>query len=386
MLLNKYSTPAERARGCTFSERFSNAIDIAKNGGTITGTLTYNDGGALFSGSQKVVYNTKLGIKTISFWITLTTTTQEIIKLTSSHSISVSAGTLAATGFASPTIRVNGVATTTITTAKSFVEIDTATAIDCNDIQVGYITGYGNFIMDDLKFWTAQLTTQEALDYFANATYTYVNKLQVHYPMTMEYHDPTNLKVLDASGRGNHATYVSGLVKKQCRGYQFSTAVSKYLTVPTTVNITSSATGFTLSFFLLLNTTAVLNQRVIWQKSATDGMKILKAGATTSLQAEMISGGSLTSQLATGAVGDGRPVNFTLVHDGTIQTWYVNGVQVSQDTAAAYGSTTNAMTIGAGDGVMVDGEMYDFKCSYENWTPLQILDNYLTTRKQLNMI
>jgi len=204
--------------------------------------------------------------------------------------------------------------------------------------------------------------------------------------MTMEYHDPTNLKVLDASGRGNHATYVSGLVKKQCRGYQFSTAVSKYLTVPTTVNITSSATGFTLSFFLLLNTTAVLNQRVIWQKSATDGMKILKAGATTSLQAEMISGGSLTSQLATGAVGDGRPVNFTLVHDGTIQTWYVNGVQVSQDTAAAYGSTTNAMTIGAGDGVMVDGEMYDFKCSYENWTPLQILDNYLTTRKQLNMI
>jgi len=174
MLLNKYSTPAERARGCTFSERFSNAIDIAKNGGTITGVLTYNDGGALFSGSQKVVYNTKLGIKTISFWITLTTTTQEIIKLTSSHSISVSAGTLAATGFASPTIRVNGVATTTITTAKSFVEIDTATAIDCNDIQVGYITGYGNFIMDDLKFWTAQLTTQEALDYFANATYTYV--------------------------------------------------------------------------------------------------------------------------------------------------------------------------------------------------------------------
>ena len=210
-LLSKNSLPAEIQRGCLFSELFESSAKVALNRGTITGILTFpNPNQALFSGTQKIVYPTILGIKTVSFWITLTSTTESIIKLTSSHSISVSSGTLAATGFSSPTIRVNGVATTTITTARSFVEIDTATAIDCNDIQVGYIAAFGNFKMEALKFWTSQLTLQEALDYFQNSTFNYRNKAVLDLPMDLASYDFTNKKVLDRSGKGNDATLGDG--------------------------------------------------------------------------------------------------------------------------------------------------------------------------------
>ncbi len=197
MLKNK--NVAELARGLIESYDFSSAANIALQGGVITGTLSFNNNGALFSGSQKIVYPTKNNVKTISFWITLASTTESIMKLTSSHSISVTAGTLAATGFAAPTIRVNGVATTTITTALSFVEIDTVTAITCNDIQVGYIAAYGNFRMKDLKFWNAQLTVQEALDYYTKQTFNYMKRASVILPMTADCHDATNLRTLDRS-------------------------------------------------------------------------------------------------------------------------------------------------------------------------------------------
>jgi len=52
-LLNKYAPPAERSRGCVFAEGFENATNLAKNGGTVVGTVPIPPGkGAVYPGTN----------------------------------------------------------------------------------------------------------------------------------------------------------------------------------------------------------------------------------------------------------------------------------------------------------------------------------------------
>lgn len=129
-------------RQLIFRETFADEQSVRANGGVPSG-VTFNNGVATFNGStSKIVYPTVSGVLSVRLILTPGTTTQNILKLSSTHSISVSAGTVAGTGFASPTIYVNGVAGSTITATKVEVVITTATAIRAKDIQLGYISTY----------------------------------------------------------------------------------------------------------------------------------------------------------------------------------------------------------------------------------------------------
>jgi hypothetical protein len=82
---------------------------------------------------------------TIAFLINPTTTTESLIDLDGgTHTVSISAGTITATGFASPIIYVNGaVASTVVAGLPSFVVITTATPFAVSDLDIGRISaGY----------------------------------------------------------------------------------------------------------------------------------------------------------------------------------------------------------------------------------------------------
>jgi len=226
MLLNKYSEPAERARGCVFAERFVNAAEVVRNGGTITGTPVINQGATLDGTGDKITYLTQYGVKSIVFQIKLDSTTEDILKLSSSHSIAASGGTLTATGLSSPTYYIGGSATQTIATDWVWVAISTATAFDADDIQLGYISGYGGFEIENLKYFTEELTDQEALDYSnGGGFWNYENEAYFNLPMTLESHDPTNTRTLDVVGGGINATWSAGATaptkNTTKRGYNF---------------------------------------------------------------------------------------------------------------------------------------------------------------------
>ena len=205
--------PAEQMRGMRLVEEFWNKASMLRNRWTLTNNPLVDQGITCDGVNQKAEYAGLVNnVQSVSFWITLSSTTEDILQLSAAHSIEVAAGTLTATGWTAPTIYVNGVATATITTARSFVTVTTANPFDADDIAVGEVAAYGDLKMEDLKVWAngCVLTLQEALDYTNNATWNWENKLLCNLQFRHSDYDPTNVQTLDSSGYGNHAQLGDG--------------------------------------------------------------------------------------------------------------------------------------------------------------------------------
>lgn len=212
-LLVKNSLPAERKRNLNFAENFVNAQQIRENGGRLQGDPAVDFGAVLDGTADKITWTQDFfDVKTIVMLVKLDTTTEEVMKLSASHSIAASSGTLTATGVTSPTYYIGGSATQTIGTDETWVAISTATAFDVDDLQVGFITGYGAMTIKKLMFFKEELTDKELEDYSNGDWTSYRNQTVGDWPMTMENHDLDNLRTLDVSGNGNHLAMGTGSV------------------------------------------------------------------------------------------------------------------------------------------------------------------------------
>jgi hypothetical protein len=144
-----------------FRETLNDASSVIRNGGSIT-DCTFENGVGTFNGSSsKITYPIVRGVKSIRIILTPSSTTEDIVKLSSSHSISVSGGTISATGLSSPTVYVNGIATSTVTATRSEIVITTATAFNADDLQLGYISSYYDGTIDLIEIYNRALTTSE---------------------------------------------------------------------------------------------------------------------------------------------------------------------------------------------------------------------------------
>ena len=88
---------------------------------------------------------------TIAFWILPGSTTESLIDLDGgTHTVSISAGTVTATGWSSPTIYVNGIVSSTVVAdLPSFIVITTGTGFSVSDLDIGRISASyydGSFI------------------------------------------------------------------------------------------------------------------------------------------------------------------------------------------------------------------------------------------------
>lgn len=186
--------------------------DTSGNGysGTITGATYKNGkfGKALnFNGSTDVVdtISSISGIKTVSFWVNPSTTTQNLMDLQTTPgtmNVSVSGGTVSATGFTSPTIYVNGIVNGTVTANTwNHVEITTATAITGSAVRFGRInTTSLTGKLDTIRFYDyARTTAQVAWDYNRG-------KPIAHWKLD----ECQGSSVYDSSGNGNTGTISIG--------------------------------------------------------------------------------------------------------------------------------------------------------------------------------
>ena len=159
--------------GLIFREVFNDSAQVRQNSGIATG-VTYVNGKAVFAGAGKILYPSQVGVQSVRIVInSLASTTQPLIKLSSTHSISASSGTLAGTGISTPVIYVNGAVSSTISAGRSEVVITTATGFNATDIQVGYIAGYLTGSIDQIEIYNRRLSEIEVYNLYANIpTYT----------------------------------------------------------------------------------------------------------------------------------------------------------------------------------------------------------------------
>ncbi|MEA3495868.1 MAG: LamG domain-containing protein, partial [Bacteroidota bacterium] len=102
-------------------------------------------------------------VQTVELWINPASTSEYCIDLNGSAYIWVSTGTLTATGFTSPTIYVNGVASTAISLNEwQHIAVTTSTGINASNFDIGRkTTDYFDGKIDEVKLWDDVRTKAE---------------------------------------------------------------------------------------------------------------------------------------------------------------------------------------------------------------------------------
>lgn len=109
------------------------------------------------------------GVKSVEFWAKPQTTTEYFVDLNGTAYVSSSGGTLAATGFTSPTIYVDGVASSTIVAGIwQHVVITTGTGINASDLDIGRIEGVGYLEGEiaEVRMYSDVLTATEIREHY----------------------------------------------------------------------------------------------------------------------------------------------------------------------------------------------------------------------------
>jgi hypothetical protein len=322
---------SELARGCIFSESFDSRTSILANGGTIAGSSTFDQSrGMRFDGStNNVTYRPNFTPFSSGFWscviefwpafaadaaapYTLCSDTRtNIFKNVSNNYLSVYTGSSTATlhcvyAVYAPYWRVNQRNVLVIacrsganTAWLNGVQIGTSatawTAAGPLPLYVGSrnagLDKFSGYIRS-IKFFRGNaaadlLTVQEAIDYTDGSTFNYLSKAVCIAPMTADTYDPTNTRILDVSGHGNHLNYTAGATaptKLATRG--FSIDGGDYFS-KSSFGLTSMTQGFTAGGVAMLGPVSG-NNRALFTLTRTDTntravylVRLLAAGGRT---------------------------------------------------------------------------------------------------------
>jgi len=241
-------TPAERARGGVFNERFESMAKVARNGGVATGTPIV-DFGATFNGTTDYLTYTDIegafDSAEISFVLEFYpdfAPTEDVTRYpfaaagdyfvyigdsVASNSMRIRLGTVTirdiAVGTYSPywlvgqknVLVVSGTSgnTSAWLNGVSIMANDVSawSPVTVSALQVGT---RASFFFDGkitkFQIYHALLTADEAADFYNDETYTYHNEPSLNLPFSMASHDPTNVRALDVSGNGRHAVFGDG--------------------------------------------------------------------------------------------------------------------------------------------------------------------------------
>ncbi len=168
------------ACGACWTER-CDSLEGLRARGTVT-SLPYIVAGPrggraiLFDGTDdKWACAVNRSINTFEAWVYFTLTTEEVCDFDGgTHKLKATTGTLAATGWGTPTIYVDGAATTTVTTGWHHIAVTSATAFTCTTLQLGTDnTGFGAVRFADVSLWPRALSSAEVLGEYNGTTFRY---------------------------------------------------------------------------------------------------------------------------------------------------------------------------------------------------------------------
>lgn len=204
-----------RREGCgaILTERCNSLVDIRARG-TVT-SLPYIVAGprggraTLFDGTDdKVSIPVNRSMNSFVLWVYFASITEEVADFDGGgHILLANAGTLAATGWTTPTIYVDGVATTTITTGWHHIAVTTGTAFTCTTLQLGTDNnGFGAVRIADVSLWVRVLSAAEVLQEAQGTTWDYDLYEEMHL-------DGSTINPPDVGHKGNGYDFTgTGLV------------------------------------------------------------------------------------------------------------------------------------------------------------------------------
>lgn len=151
----------------------SNRLPDSSPVGTNTAAL-YTGRGLSFDGVNDVVTVGATGatVRTVIFYAYPDTSTQAFMQLQSTGAvrIEIASGTLSATGFTTPTLYVNGVASSTVAaTTWQMIAVTSATGVSASNLLLGQSnTTYYSGDMSNVKMFSTELSAGQIAELYAN--------------------------------------------------------------------------------------------------------------------------------------------------------------------------------------------------------------------------
>ena len=262
--LTRYTTPAERARGCVFAERFESQAFAESNGATIVGTPTFSPvtGVDIDPGTDELYYTVDPTIfnhdpisvvivfypdfdyteNAIRYLYDTGATTYHVLKTNDAgnHGLEIRIGgsmnVVVPEGTYGPywrqgernTLVISGTTGDTSAWLNKQLIIDADATAWTGDDETELTFGI-NFsdtyhfdgVIESFQVYHAQLTAGESDDFSDCSTYTWENRATAHYQMRLQDHDATNTTTIDSTGKAGDLTLVHAPVKTTAHGYDF---------------------------------------------------------------------------------------------------------------------------------------------------------------------
>lgn len=444
-LLNKYTLPAERIRGCVFADLYESSSTISTNGGITSGspTITLAEGISLNGSTQSVSYPDRgysfgNGSTDDSFSITakvyMTDATNFTIaakggassdyewrlftdgsdRITITLYDNSSSGYIgryystALTSYENKWIDLAFTYSASKTSAGCKIYLNGAQVDNTNNqsgsyggmeplgasVLVGLLPG-GNYSagkIKSLKIWKCELTSQEVSDISSNKTFLYERKALINLPMGIAQHDPTSVRTLDMSGKGNHGTFGDGststtyptkLVDKH--GYYFDGGDSIKFN-----NYASIYASTALTFCMTANLTDTTTKYIVgWLNGGGGGAGYgiaVNVTGTGKIEAYTCGAGWMST---VNIIRPGHIFTYVYTQNGTSWKCYLNGkldnsgtslTSIIPDYGAKYLMRRQDVATYA-FGTMYDFKFYDFVIS-----PIQAADYHLQMMKTINTV
>ncbi len=369
-------------------ESSGNAADSSGNNmtGTATGTtvVTGQFGNARsFTSTDQIAVSSISNVYSVAFWIKPTSTTTDIIRLSTSPTtnISASSGIVSGTGITTPGVYVNGVLNGTLTTnVWQHVTVTSTTAITADGILLGRISTALAGSLDDVRMYNRALSPAEV-----SALYSFAPGPVGWWKMD---ENTGTSSTADSSGYGGGGTMSSFTASSWVQG-KFGSALT-FNGSNTDVNVGTASQYNTispLSVSMWVKPTGSTSNRLIGKRSGGAGWYLGTVGLnrdlafyveynTTDLQAQLTSD-PLTLDLWN---------HIAITWDGSTTAsnvkFYVNGIQYTGDTltngdATRADDSANAIVIGERtdgaepyNGIMDDVRIYNYAR-----TPKQIIED-----------
>jgi hypothetical protein len=427
------STPAERAVSCSFAERNRSPSEVVENGGTLVDSPTFDSDGIVLDGSTQYVsydftgneFNSSELSIVCEFWPDFEVdedVTRYMYDTTSGKRHYVFKANNASNNILA--VNYNGQRLANVSEAayapywirnkRNILQISSvsgSTSVWLNkqkivngagtiwtptsvfDLYMGSnLLGAENFKgkIGQFKVFKSLLTEQDAINFYDNTTYTYPQRALIDLPMQACQHDPDNVRTLDISSNGNHATFGDGVTastyptKLQKRGYYFNNS-NWLLTAPLTLPNTTKCT-----FACIIENPNL---------EATDYfMAVSSAGEVDIFGLLFMVAGEIW--FYTGATGATKRATYQLtrsgkhaivgLHDGVDTKLIVDGIPGVDASAPVSPEITGVQSASFGSNLATGSRFLGNILEAQIWpialTPLQIADWHFNALKRINRV
>ncbi|QQG47496.1 MAG: DUF2341 domain-containing protein [Candidatus Woesebacteria bacterium] len=360
------------------SDSSGNAVTLTNNGSTAFSAGKFGNA-PTFNGSSKYFNSgsTISGVQTISFWVNPGSTTDNFINLAAGIYINATTGTVAATGFTSPTIYVNGVQSSTIVASSwQLITVVDTTGTSASAFEIGRANSSyaaNNSQIDEIRLYNRALSAAEVQQLYSFSAppilyYDFENS-----STTTAYDKSLNVN----NGTLSNFTMDNWVAGKYGNGLKFVPSLTDEITIPTSVgaglgNITVEGWVYFNTFgdYVTFDTSFgrwnsnSLGNIGVWQISTTG----VSCGANS---------GVAMPALKTW-------FHFAITYNGSGCTFYINGVAAATATGAS--GVTNTYTCTSAIGMQDndcssshqrkwDGNLDEFKIYNYVLAPSQILED-----------